>query len=293
MPGADGVFRPSPLHTFSNGNRKTFLQMGDGMRRMNRMLQWLVVCVALATGAAQASTSSSEITDMWWNPGETGWGLNVTLQRDVAFLTFFVYGTTGSPTWFTSDAHLATDGSAVWSGQLYATTGPWFGGPFNAGNVRVRTVGSATFTLVSLNQATLTYTVDNLTVTKTLERQTWTSEDYSGEYLGGYSVANSGCNPINLNGTQEDGGFLSVRQNGAAITITTTTAATTCTYNGTYVQTGKLGQVNGSYSCTSGVSGSFQLFDMTPMLSGFTGRFAGQNNHCQFSGYFGGVRRSI
>ncbi|HXU22998.1 MAG TPA: hypothetical protein VN697_03100, partial [Tepidiformaceae bacterium] len=144
-----------------------------------------------------------------------------------------------------------------------------------------------------LNQATLTYTVDNVTVTKTLERQTWTSEDYSGEYLGGYSVANSNCNPINLNGTQEDGGFLSVQQNGVHITITTTTAATTCTYNGTYTQTGKLGLVNGSYSCTNAVAGSFQLFDMTPMLSGFTGRFAGQNNHCQFSGYFGGVRRSI
>ena len=262
------------------------------MKRIGRMLQCLVVCMALAGGVAKASTSSSEITDMWWNPGESGWGLNVILQRDVAFLTFFVYDTTGSPMWFTSDAHLATDGSAVWSGQLYATTGPWFGGPFNAGNVRVRIVGTATFTLLSLNQATLTYTVDTVTVTKTLERQTWTSEDYSGEYLGGYSVANTNCNPINLNGTQEDGGFVSVRQNGVAITITTTTAVTTCTYNGSYEQMGKLGQVTGSYSCNNAVSGSFQMFDMTPMLSGFTGRFVGQNQYCRFSGYFGGVRRS-
>jgi len=266
---------------------------GDHMTRFHRILQCLVVSIVLAAGIARASTSSSEITDMWWNPGESGWGLNVILQGDVAFLTFFVYDTTGSPTWFTSDAHLATDGSAVWSGQLYATTGPWFGGPFNAGNVRVRTVGSATFTLVSLNQATLTYTVDSLTVTKTLGRQTWTSEDYSGEYLGGYSVANSNCNPINLNGTQEDGGFLSVHQKGVAITITTTTAVTTCTYSGSYAQMGKLGQVTGSFSCTNGVGGSFQLFDMTPMLSGFTGRFVGQSQYCQFSGYLGGVRRAI
>ena len=84
-----------------------------------------------------------------------------------------------------------------------------------------------------------------------------------------------------------------MRQNGAAITLTTTTAVTACTYNGSYVQTGKLGQVNGSYSCTSGVTGSFQMFDMAQMLSGFTGRFAGQNQYCQFSGYFGGVRRAI
>ncbi|HEY6828094.1 MAG TPA: hypothetical protein VI259_14640, partial [Gemmatimonadaceae bacterium] len=89
------------------------------MKRIIGMLQCVAVCMALAAGAARASTSSSEITDMWWNPGETGWGLNVILQRDVAFLTFFVYDTTGSPMWFTSDAHLATDGTAVWSGQLY------------------------------------------------------------------------------------------------------------------------------------------------------------------------------
>ena len=262
------------------------------MKHVRRLLQCLVVSVTLAMGTAQASTVSSEITDMWWNPGESGWGLNVILQGDVAFLTFFVYGANGTPTWFTSDAHLATNGQAVWSGNLYATNGPWFGGPFAAGNVHVRTVGSATFSLLSLNQAVLSYSVDGVFVTKTLERQTWTSEDYSGEYLGGYSVTNSNCNPINLNGVQEDGGFQSVRQNGSAITITTTTTAATCTYNGTYVQMGKLGQVTGAYSCSSGVQGSFTLTELTPTLSGFTGRFDGQNQYCQFSGYLGGVRRS-
>jgi hypothetical protein len=269
-----------------------FSTHGDNMKRVHRMLQCFVVSIALAVGTAQASTSSSEITDMWWNPGESGWGLNVILQRDVAFLTFFVYDTTGNPTWFTSDAHLATNGQPVWSGNLYATSGPWFGGPFSAGNVHVRTVGTATFTIVSLNQATLTYTVDGVAVTKTLERQTWTSEDYSGEYLGGYSVTNSGCNPINLNGVEENGGSLSVRQNGTAIVLTATTAAATCTYNGTYVQMGKLGQVTGSYSCNNGVQGQFALVELTPTISGFTGRYVGQNQYCQFSGYLGGVRRS-
>lgn len=263
------------------------------MKRVHRILQCVVVTVALAFGTAQASTSSSEITDMWWNPGESGWGLNVVLQRDVAFLTFFVYGANGTPAWFTSNAQLSTtSGQAVWNGNLYATTGPWFGGPFTAGNVRVRTVGTATFTVTSLNQATLTYSVDGVVVTKTLERQTWTSEDYTGEYLGGYSIANSNCNPINLNGIQEDGGFQSVQQKGSAITITTTSAAANCTYNGTYVQMGKLGQVTGSYSCNSGVQGSFTLSELTPTISGFTGRYDGKNQYCQFTGHFGGVRRS-
>ena len=29
---------------------------------------------------AKASTYSTEITDMWWNPSESGWGVNVILR---------------------------------------------------------------------------------------------------------------------------------------------------------------------------------------------------------------------
>jgi len=34
------------------------------------------------------------------------------------------------------------------------------------------------------------------------------------------------------------------------------------------------------------------LVEMTPTVSGFTGRIVGQNQFCQFSGYLGGIRRS-
>jgi hypothetical protein len=262
------------------------------MKRVHGMLQSIVVFVALAFGTAQASTSSSEITDMWWNPGESGWGVNVILQNDVAFLTFFVYDTMGIPIWYTSDAHLVATGETVWTGKLYATNGPWFGGPFAAGNVKVRQAGTATFTVTALNQAVLTYSVDGVTVTKTLERQTWTNEDYTGEYLGSYSVTNTNCTVATLNGAEDVLGALSVTQNGAAASMTLTSGGTTCTYSGTYVQTGKLGEVDGNFACTNGVQGSFALGELTPTISGFTGRIVGQNQYCQFSGYFGGVRRA-
>lgn len=260
---------------------------------LRRMLQWFFVILALGVASARASTSSSEITDMWWTPGETGWGVNVVLQRDVAFLTFFVYDTMGNPVWFTSDVHLATDGSSVWNGKLYSTNGPWFGGPFPAGNLIVRQVGTASFAVAGLNQATLTYTVNGVTVVKTLGRQTWTSEDYTGEYLGGYSLTNANCTQAGLNGLEEAGGSLSVAQNGSAVSVTATTSGGTCTFSGTYSQTGKLGQVTGNYACTSGVQGAFALIEMTPTISGFTGRLVGQNQFCQFAGTLGGIRRAL
>ena len=91
----------------------------------------LLVVFALSCGTAGASTVSTEITDMWWNPAESGWGVNVILQGDTAFLTFFVYDTGRIPIWYTSDAHLQSAASPLtWTGKLYETRGPWFGGPF-------------------------------------------------------------------------------------------------------------------------------------------------------------------
>ena len=258
-----------------------------------RFLKCLHACAlvfVLACTPARASSASSEITDMWWNPGESGWGVNVILQAGVAFLTFFVYDSKSVPIWYTSDAY-AGDNSA-WTGKLYQTNGPWFGGPFSPDNVTVRQVGTVTFAVTALNQATLTYTVDGLTKTKTLERQTWANENYTGNYLGGYSFRDVNCNPASLDGVEEAGGLMTVTHDGSSLTVALATAGGSCTFAGNYSQTGKLGQVSGNFSCGTGAQGTFALYEMTPTISGFTGRVVGASQFCQFSGYMGGVARS-
>jgi len=251
------------------------------------MITWLT--------AVRASTNSSEITDMWWNPAESGWGVNVILQNDVAFLTFFVYDTSQTPIWYTSAVQYQGAngaGALVWTGNLYATRGPWFGGAFPPANVVVRQAGTATFTVSNLNQATLTYSVDGVPVTKALQRQTWTMENYSGNYAGGYSIRLTGCNPAYLNGVQEVAGIVTVNQNGASISMSAASSIGSCSFSGTYAQTGKLGQAQGSYSCSDGTIGTFSLVEMTPTISGFTARASGQNQYCQWTGYFGGITRA-
>ena len=85
---------------------------------------------------------------MWWNPAESGWGLNVILQNNVAFATFFLYDNARNPVWYT--AQLTDQGGFVLAGPLYATTGPWFGGPFNSSTVTIRQAGTASVTLQNL-----------------------------------------------------------------------------------------------------------------------------------------------
>jgi hypothetical protein len=54
-----------------------------------------------------------------------------------------------------------------------------------------------------------------------------------------------------------------------------------------------MGMVNGSYACSSGDTGAFQLFEMQVNLSGVTGRLTSDSNSnsgCQSAGWFGGMR---
>jgi hypothetical protein len=251
------------------------------------------LAAAMVIGLGQpaiASTYSTDITDMWFNPAEAGWGINVVLQNNVAFVTFFVYDVNRNPVWYT--AQLTGQGGLSWTGGLYATTGPWFGGPFPTSGVTIRQAGTANFTLQFLDQAAFTYSIDGVTVIKTLSRQTWTNENYTGTYAWGFSIRATGCNPPSLNGLHEAVGFLNVNQSGTAIGMVASSNLDTCNFSGAYSQTGKLGSAQGTYSCYSGEQGTFLAYEMTPTVSGFTARIQGNNQYCQWSGYLGGLARA-
>jgi len=254
----------------------------------------LIALALLASPLATASTKTTDITDMWWIPTESGWGVNVILQYDVAFLTFFVYDSAHNPYWVVATANFAGPSGAdlVWSGDLYATTGPWFSGPFDPTAVVSRKAGTATFRLQSINQAVLSYTVDGVIVNKVVQRQTWKNENYSGSYSGGYSFLNTSCTPSALNGVQEDVGAINVNHDGITFNAAFDGTSSSCTFTGSYSQTGKLGEATGTYNCADGTAGTFDYVEMNGTISGFSGRMSGRSQFCQWTGTFGGVVRS-
>ena len=252
----------------------------------------LALCLG-APGIARSSSYSSEITDFWWNADESGWGVNITLQNDTAYATFFVYDTAQNPTWYS--VALFWQGNYVWSGALYQVRGPWFGGQFNSATVVRRAVGNATFTLSDLGHATLTYTVDGVPVSESVTRTTWKNENVTGTYAGGFSLRAAGCFPPNLNGPKEDVGLISITQTGTnvAITLYNTASGVGCSFNGSYSQYGKLGQVQGNFSCADGTHGTFLVYELAPTINGFTAGVQAQNQYCtQMTGYLGGIMRA-
>ena len=87
--------------------------------------------LALAAGSASASTYTTDYTDLWYVPSESGWGLNLIHQEDVIFGTLFVYGPDNTPHWYVASdmRYQGSGGPITYTGVLYETSGTWLGTP--------------------------------------------------------------------------------------------------------------------------------------------------------------------
>ena len=271
------------------------MRHGNVIGFRSRLLSFLLASFALISGAATSQVLGTTYSDLWWNPSESGWGVTVNHQQDVMFLTFFVYRADTSPYWVT--ATLGRVGFStlahpphVFTGDLYETKGPMFSGAFNPSLVTNRKVGTATFTGTLINAATLQYSIDGASVTKSLERQTLRLIDFSGIYLGGTDYLLSNCT-IASNNNQEvaDTGLMTISQSGTSLRITAQGASSTCTFFGTYGQTGSIGSTTGSFSCSDGTNGTFALDGMQWTLFGMSTRLSGRSQFCNFLGILGGI----
>ncbi len=262
---------------------------------VRRLAAALLVSLGFALPAS-ATTASTDFTDLWWNPSENGWGLNIIQQSDVAFATLFVYGADNSARWYVASS-LQGSGSGF-SGTLYQTTGPAFSGAFNPASVTVTPVGSMTLNFSSATSGTLTYTVNGATVVKSIQRQTWKGESLNGNYLGGLTANGTNCGNGASNGPVLIFDTLTVTHSSTVTFrvnfFSSNGTASVCTFSGPYAQNGRLGSVTGSFSCTFGSTpgnqGTFTISEINAQLTGFTGRFQGSDQYCAYNGYFGGVR---
>lgn len=238
---------------------------------------------------ANATSYSTDITDLWYIPAEAGWGVNFIQQEDTLFATLFVYGPDGSPTWYVAPGmQPVTSGSLAFVGDLFATTGPWFATtPFNPTAVANRKVGIATFTLNSVSSGTFTYQVDGLNVTKQVVRQTWKFEVIGGTYVGALSGTSSGC--AQGNGYSEQPVALVLTQdstNNVSI-VESLSGGVTCNYTGNYTQAGRMGTIVASGNC-----GSLEADEVQANFVGITFRLsATASGSCQFVGKIAATRR--
>ena len=121
-----------------------------------------------------AARVDANYTDLWWNPAEPGWGINVNHQGNILFATLFTYDRSGAPMWLVmSNGAKQADGS--YSGALYRATGTLVGAA-TFGPVSLTPVGTMTLAFPTTFSGTLTYTVDGARVTKSINRQLFSTQ---------------------------------------------------------------------------------------------------------------------
>jgi len=274
---------------------------------MIRIVRFFIAALAgLALAApAAAATTTIDYSDLWYNApaeSEAGWGVNVAQQGETLFVTLFVYGSDGTPHWYVGSNVVATASNAF-SGQLFnIASGTYFANPW-AGIGSVQAVGNIAFTFNSATTGAMTYTVNNVQVTKNIVRQTWAGENLGGTYVGAVTGFGSTCGPT---GRVRIPGALVVTHDTASAAVTMTldfavspTQTGRCTYHGSYSKVGSMGTIGaGTYSCdvngvVNAVVGNFTVDEIRATRNGWLGRITVVSPNCDYAGYMGGVKDSF
>jgi hypothetical protein len=109
-------------------------------------------------------------SDLWWNPNESGWGLNLVQHATSnVFGVMYTYEAPNRPLWLVIPGGTWTS-SMQFTGGIYRVTGPLLQG-FDPARVNVRPVGTATITFSDKDHAVFTFTIDGTQVSKNITRQ--------------------------------------------------------------------------------------------------------------------------
>jgi hypothetical protein len=132
--------------------------------------------------------------DLWWvGKQEDGWGMSIAQQGSILFSELFIYDQAGQPMWVVMPGGSWNAANTAFSGPLYVPSGSWFGN-YDASRFNVgASVGNATLTFASPTSATLSYTINGQSGSKTITRQLFGPQDqtptasYGGLWWGGAS----------------------------------------------------------------------------------------------------------
>jgi hypothetical protein len=223
----------------------------------------LVLC--LASGLTHATNNYQ---DWWWNPAQSGMGLNVGQQNDTIFVAWFNYGDDSKASFLTMGGVLS--GNTL-TGTLFRGTGPVPGPNYNPALVKQTAVGTASITFNSNNDATLTYSYDNKSGSMPLQRfsfaspnlnQTWTVvQTYTKNNCANPSLNESITNVAKIKGQQGAG-------NNFTFTITDLDGANRCIAALALQSAGSRGVAVGTATCYDG-SGANVTFDDMSVQAGY------------------------
>ena len=210
-----------------------------------------------ANGATQPS---ADYSGLWGNASESGWGVALTRQFDMTFVTIYTYDANGNPKWYVaSSCPMVADGC---SGPLYSVTG---GSPlttaWNGTNKVVAGIGNMNLAFTDPNTGTMTFTINGMSDSKAITRQIFANPPVIPP-VSGSSACSSTTAPAGMNYSQS-GNTLSISTTGC-IPVPTAGVCNPSTP-----------QATGINVLTTATLSSFSMTGITFNMPGITDPFSG------------------
>ena len=266
------------------------------------MAHWKSILAAFAVSIASITlptqAHANNYQDLWWNPDESGWGINISHQGDVMFATWFIYGANSQPTWiFLSNAKRSGTLGNTFIGEIAQAIS---GSPFSAvpfvpsTSANFRPVGSAKFVFSDSRTGSLEYAIDGVTVIKQITRQSISVFNLTGNYFGGLKREGSGCINAALNGSLLNQATYSVNHNIETGSLTITEiGGTQCNFSGNTQVFGSIVEGSGNLTCSAeNITGTWTMREGRPSPNAFSAlltiRPSGES--CSLNATIGGLK---
>jgi len=209
----------------------------------------------LASAALIAFSCPAEainFQDWWWNPSQSGMGVNIGHQANTIVAAWFLYGDDGKATFLYMDGRLNANamGGTV-NSTLYRVTGLPPGPSFNPDSVIRTAVGSASINFTSDTTAVLTYSYDNGSHAGTLNLQRWSYAPLvvDGTYQFLMRRFNScGLGPP-LMSFDKVQGVVSTTGNTLNLSLTSSSGQPICSFSINHSQSGSIIEGAGTATC--------------------------------------------
>jgi photosystem II stability/assembly factor-like uncharacterized protein len=131
--------------------------------------------VSLPLAVNAPTGPAADYSDMWWaGSAENGWGMSIQQHANgVQFNALYVYDAQGRPVWYVMPGGTWNANFTSYSGALYQPTGAPLSN-YNTAQLNVGAQsGTATINFTGTNTATLSYTINGVSGTKSISRQSF------------------------------------------------------------------------------------------------------------------------
>ncbi len=151
--------------------------------------------VSSGTSSTSANTPGA-LSGQWWNHNESGWGVHFTQRGNTIFAAWYTYDAAGNPKWYVTTCTNTPSGCT--GSVLQVTASRFFGVEFSPSTVLSNGVGSVTFVFNGNDAGTMSYTVNGVSRSVAIERQTLQasgtapSVNYTDLWWGGASQSGWG-----------------------------------------------------------------------------------------------------